>query len=93
MAESDIFVLEWADDYDFAKGSWLQSVFVELYAFLFPKIGLQNVLQKANFKAMFRRPLRATATTSSLKPTRNKGSDQTVSEKCHNVTNYAAYAT
>ena len=36
--------------HDSANGSWLRSVFVEL-AFIFPKIGLQNVIQKANIKA------------------------------------------
>ena len=59
MADSDICCAKWGDDHDSANETGLRLEFVEIRAFLYPKIAPQNVLQKANFETHFGRPLRA----------------------------------
>ena len=59
MAESNTFCVKWGDNHDSANGTALRLVFVEIWAFRYPKTDPQNVLQNANFKASFVRPLRA----------------------------------
>ena len=59
MAEKDIFCVKLVDNDDSANGSWMLSVFVEIYAFHCPKLALKNVLQNANFQVLFATRLRA----------------------------------
>ena len=59
MAESDIFYVKWGADDDGAMEKWLWLLFAELWAFLSPKVALQNGLEKVLFTATIGMPLRA----------------------------------
>ena len=59
MAESDIFYVKLGAYEDGSLEKWLWLLFVELWAFLSPKLALQNGHEKVLFTATIGMPLRA----------------------------------
>ena len=93
MTESDIFCVQLGTDDDGAMEKWLWLLFVELWAFISPKLALQNGLEKELSTQQLECRFGPTATVTSLKNTWNEGPDHAPRRKRLSSWNYAAYAT
>ena len=93
MAESDIFYVKRGADDDGAIEKLLWLLVVELWAFLSPKFGLQNGLEKVLFTATIGMPLRTNGDCDVIESYLEWKPQQALQGKRLSSRNFAAYVT